>query len=185
VRIFFVMLNPSIWVPASGFLLFLSNISRASRNLPDGVAGAQTNPLGDGAVLTLSFGKLLLGAEGLVALLTQGESAEIILLSKRSKYCGVTNRHLDGLVATASWLDGRSCRPWGADGLCAGRAWLSLRLGQVMFPVWPEAEDDIICHASKNRILPKAENYLIRMPPIGPNSSAVRSSVVCPPRIPA
>ena len=33
----------------------------------DGVAGAQTDPLGDGAVLTLSFGKLLLGAEGLVA----------------------------------------------------------------------------------------------------------------------
>lgn len=39
------------------------------RNLPDGVAGAQTNPLGDRAVLTLSFGKLLLGAESLVALL--------------------------------------------------------------------------------------------------------------------
>lgn len=37
-------------------------------DLPDGVASAQTNPLGDGAVLTLSFGKLLLGAEGLVAL---------------------------------------------------------------------------------------------------------------------
>lgn len=50
--------------------LFQSNRSRAraSRDLPDGVAGAQTNPLGDGAVLTLSFGKLLLGAEGLVAL---------------------------------------------------------------------------------------------------------------------
>jgi len=52
----------------------------------DGVVGAQTNPLGDGAVLTLSFGKLLLGAESLVA------------------------RHLEGLVATASWFDGRSCR---------------------------------------------------------------------------
>ena len=38
------------------------------RNLPDGVAGSQTNPLRDGAVLTLSFGKLLLGAESLVAL---------------------------------------------------------------------------------------------------------------------
>lgn len=38
------------------------------RNLPDGVAGAQTNPLRDGAVLLLSFGKLLLGAESLVAL---------------------------------------------------------------------------------------------------------------------
>ena len=38
------------------------------RDLPDGVAGAQTNPLRDGAVLLLSFGKLLLGAESLVAL---------------------------------------------------------------------------------------------------------------------
>lgn len=38
------------------------------RNLPDGVAGAQTDPLGDGTVLALSFGKLLLGAESLVAL---------------------------------------------------------------------------------------------------------------------
>lgn len=43
--------------------------SRKQRcDLPDGVVGAQTDPLGDGAVLTLSFGKLLLGAEGLVAL---------------------------------------------------------------------------------------------------------------------
>jgi hypothetical protein len=39
-----------------------------SSDLPDGVAGAQTDPLGDGTVLALSFGKLLLGAESLVAL---------------------------------------------------------------------------------------------------------------------
>jgi hypothetical protein len=38
-------------------------------DLPDGVAGAQTDPLGDGTVLALSLSKLLLGAEGLVALL--------------------------------------------------------------------------------------------------------------------
>ena len=37
-------------------------------DLPDGVASAQANPLRDRAVLTLSFGKLLLGAESLVAL---------------------------------------------------------------------------------------------------------------------
>jgi hypothetical protein len=43
-------------------------ISKQRCDLPDGVVGAQTDPLGDGAVLTLSFGKLLLGAEGLVAL---------------------------------------------------------------------------------------------------------------------
>lgn len=37
-------------------------------HLPDGVTGPQTNPLGDGTVLLLSFGKLLLGAETLLAL---------------------------------------------------------------------------------------------------------------------
>ena len=36
--------------------------------VPDGVAGSQADPLGDRAVLLLSFGKLLLGAERLVAL---------------------------------------------------------------------------------------------------------------------
>lgn len=36
--------------------------------LPDGVTGPETNPLGDRTVLSLSFGKLLLGAETLVAL---------------------------------------------------------------------------------------------------------------------
>lgn len=119
--------------------LFQSNRSRAraSRDLPDGVAGAQTNPLGDGAVLTLSFGKLLLGAEGLVALWTRGESARIILLSTRSEYCGVTNRHLDGLVATASWLGGRSSTLESGWFVC-GQGLASLRLGQVM--LWlPEA----------------------------------------------
>lgn len=41
----------------------------ASRGIvPDGVARPQADPLGDRAVLLLSFGKLLLGAEGLVAL---------------------------------------------------------------------------------------------------------------------
>jgi hypothetical protein len=33
------------------------------RVVPDGVAGPQANPLGNGAVLLLRFGKLLLGAE--------------------------------------------------------------------------------------------------------------------------
>lgn len=36
--------------------------------LLDGVTGPQTNPLGDRTVLLLGFGKLLLGAETLVAL---------------------------------------------------------------------------------------------------------------------
>jgi hypothetical protein len=34
----------------------------------DGVTGPETNPLGNRTVLSLSFGKLLLGAETLVAL---------------------------------------------------------------------------------------------------------------------
>lgn len=36
--------------------------------LPDGVSGPQTNPLGNGAVLLLGFGKLLLGTERFMAL---------------------------------------------------------------------------------------------------------------------
>ena len=59
---------PQVWIDL--FLLFLAHISEFARGeyLPDSVASAQANPLGDGAVLTLSFGKLLLGAERLVAL---------------------------------------------------------------------------------------------------------------------
>lgn len=37
--------------------------------LPDGVTGSQADPLRDRTVLLLGFGKLLLGAEGLLALL--------------------------------------------------------------------------------------------------------------------
>lgn len=67
----------------------------------DGVASAQTNPLGDGTVLALSLSKLLLGAEGLVA------------------------RHLEGLDATASWMDGEESSLKCGWFVC-GRAWLSL-----------------------------------------------------------
>ena len=50
-----------------------SRVGRTERiekkvNLPDVVVGPQTNPLGDRTVLLLGFGKLLLGAETLVAL---------------------------------------------------------------------------------------------------------------------
>jgi hypothetical protein len=38
------------------------------RVVPDGVAGPEANPLGDGAVLLLRTRKLLLGAERLLAL---------------------------------------------------------------------------------------------------------------------
>lgn len=43
-------------------------------SLPDGVASPETNPLRDGTVLLLSFGKLLLGAERLVARHLEGLS---------------------------------------------------------------------------------------------------------------
>ena len=46
-----------------------------SKYLPDGVTGPETNPLGDGTVLSLGFGKLLLGAETLVALIERKGSA--------------------------------------------------------------------------------------------------------------
>lgn len=36
--------------------------------VPDSVTGAQTDPLGNGTVLLLGLGKLLLGLEGLLAL---------------------------------------------------------------------------------------------------------------------
>ena len=36
--------------------------------VPDGVARSEANPLGDGTVLLLRLGELLLGAERLVAL---------------------------------------------------------------------------------------------------------------------
>lgn len=53
----------------------VSNLERLAKelgsSLPDGVASPETNPLRDGTVLLLSFGKLLLGAERLVALLVQ------------------------------------------------------------------------------------------------------------------
>lgn len=49
--------------------------------LPDGVTGPQTNPLGDGTVLLLGFGKLLLGAETLVALYIEKEKNQQAVLS--------------------------------------------------------------------------------------------------------
>lgn len=64
--------NPSSFQSPS-FLLACSHFGKrqihdARLNLPDGVVRPQANPLGNGTVLLLSFGKLLLGAEGLLAL---------------------------------------------------------------------------------------------------------------------
>lgn len=43
--------------------------------VPDGVASAKANPLGDGPVLLLGLGQLDLGAERLVALCCDGKLA--------------------------------------------------------------------------------------------------------------
>ena len=50
----------------------IQNKTHLSRNhsvVPDGVTGPETNPLRNRTVLLLGFGKLLLGAEGLLGLL--------------------------------------------------------------------------------------------------------------------
>lgn len=44
------------------------NDSKLRGSLPNGVPSSETDPLRDGTVLLLRFGKLLLGAERLVAL---------------------------------------------------------------------------------------------------------------------
>ena len=56
--------------------------------LLDGVTGPQTNPLGDRTVLLLGFGKLLLGAETLVALYKNLKSANTF--TKISQNAGKT-----------------------------------------------------------------------------------------------
>jgi hypothetical protein len=59
--------------------------------VPDGVVCAQTDPLGDRAILLLRFRKLLLGAEGLLGL--QGVSSSWIEEAKVRE--GVSYRHRD------------------------------------------------------------------------------------------
>jgi hypothetical protein len=63
--------------------------------VPDGVVGAQTNPLRDRTVLLLGLGQLLLGAERLVGL-----CGYMVSEGLRSCICsagGAPYRHLDGL----------------------------------------------------------------------------------------
>lgn len=47
------------------------------RKLPDGVTSPETNPLRNRTVLLLGFGKLLLGTEGLLALLIHEQDTQI------------------------------------------------------------------------------------------------------------
>ena len=53
--------------PSLAILLF-SPVGYFGASIPDGVASLQANPLGDGPVLLLGLGQLLLGAERLVGL---------------------------------------------------------------------------------------------------------------------
>jgi hypothetical protein len=76
---------------------FHFEVSRAGPGsfVPDGVVGAQTDPLRDGTVLLLGLGQLLLGAERLVGLYGY-------ILSAGLWWCiwsagGTPYRHLDGL----------------------------------------------------------------------------------------
>ena len=66
--------------------------------VPDGVARPEADPLGNRAVLLLSFGKLLLGAEGLVALLDVSKAIT-------TRRIGDTYRHRDGcrVVEMSKW----------------------------------------------------------------------------------
>ena len=48
-------------------------------NVPDSVTGPQADPLGDGTVLLLGFGKLLLGAERLLRLYVRSSPGQLVL----------------------------------------------------------------------------------------------------------
>lgn len=63
---------------------------KETKNSPDGVVRSESNPLGHRAVLLLRLGKLLLGAERLVALDTRKkESQPIEIISKVcAAWCG-------------------------------------------------------------------------------------------------
>lgn len=56
----------SVFFPGSFFFGYFED--GAGSIVPDGVVGAQTDPLRDGTVLLLRLGELLLGAERLVGL---------------------------------------------------------------------------------------------------------------------
>ena len=87
--------SPSLCVDfPSSFRAILSKAGSGSI-VPDGVVGAQTDPLRDRAVLLLGLGQLLLGAERLVGLcgymVSEGECSCICSAD------GTPYRHLDGL----------------------------------------------------------------------------------------
>lgn len=92
-------------VPSSCIIEFQPGFFQG-QSIPDGVASLQANPLGNGPVLLLGLGQLLLGAERLVGLLSSkkremsacpphGMLAVVSLLGvSRGTY-----RHLDGVLS--------------------------------------------------------------------------------------
>ena len=71
-------------------------------SIPDGVVGLQADPLGDGPVLLLGLGQLLLGAERLVGLSQELARRGHGMLGAWNRRSG-TYRHLDGVVWMSLW----------------------------------------------------------------------------------
>lgn len=87
-------------LPTRAFILrppFQSSRVYFEASIPDGVVGLQADPLGDGPVLLLGLGQLLLGAERLVGLSQELARRGHGMLGVRNRRSG-TYRHLDGVV---------------------------------------------------------------------------------------
>ena len=102
-------------LPTRAFILrppFQSSRVYFEASIPDGVVGLQADPLGDGPVLLLGLGQLLLGAERLVGLSQRlarrvhGMLRIFVLL----EVVRGTYRHLDGVrmssVVVGRWSPG-------------------------------------------------------------------------------
>ena len=89
--------------------ILLSNpVACFGASIPDGVASLQANPLGDGPVLLLGLGQLLLGAERLVGL-SQRLGRRVYGMLEICLLLGVvqsTYRHLDGVRMSSVLLVG-------------------------------------------------------------------------------
>lgn len=98
--------------PLSLAILLSNPVGCFGASIPDGVASLQANPLGDGPVLLLGLGQLLLGAERLVGLSQRlarrvhGMLRIFVLL----EVVRGTYRHLDGVrmssVVVGRWSPG-------------------------------------------------------------------------------
>ena len=84
--------------PGPSLSVLLSNPAGCfEASIPDGVVGLQADPLGDGPVLLLGLGQLLLGAERLVGLSQELARRGHGMLGVWNRRSG-TYRHLDGVV---------------------------------------------------------------------------------------